>query len=59
MRKLTGKWYLKKRLFGYVVMIETKQKTFCDLDFSISPEFTIWEKANKSDLKQLNIKLNK
>jgi hypothetical protein len=54
-RRLTGKWYLKKQLFGFVVMVETIQTNTCEFDFSTSPEFTKWEKAKESDLIELGI----
>lgn len=54
-RKLTGKWYLKKKLFGFNVMVETIQTTTCKFDLSTSPEFTCWEKAKDNDLVELNI----
>jgi hypothetical protein len=55
MRKLTGKWYLKKRIFGFCVMVETIQTTTCEFDFSTSPEITRWEKAKETDLVELGI----
>ena len=54
-RRLTGNWYLKKNLFGLVVMVETIQTTTCKFDFSTSPEFTIWEKAKEKDYMELGI----
>ena len=54
-RILTGNWYLKKKWFGYIVMVETIQTTTCEFDFSISPETTIWEKATKKDIIKLRI----
>ena len=54
-RRLTGKWYLKKKLFGFVVMVETIQTTTCEFDFSTSPEFKRWEKAKESDFIELGI----
>jgi hypothetical protein len=54
-RRLTGKWYLKKKFFGFDVMVETIQTTTCDFDFSTSPEFTRWEKAKQSDFIELGI----
>lgn len=55
LRRLTGKWYLKKKLFGFVVMVETVQRTTCEFDFSTSQEFTRWEKAKESDFIELCI----
>lgn len=54
-RKLTGKWYIKKKLFGFVVMVETIQTTYSVYDGSTSPEFTKWETAKGYDLVELNI----
>lgn len=54
-RRLTGKWYLKKKLFGFVVIVETIQTYTCDFDFSTSPEFTKWEEADDSDFIELGI----
>jgi hypothetical protein len=54
-RKLTGKWYLKKKFFSFYVMVETIQTTTCEFDFSTSPKFTRWEKAQKSDFIELGI----
>ena len=54
-RKITGKWYLKKQLFGFVVMVETIRTTTCEFDFTTSPEFTRWEKAKESDFIALGI----
>ena len=54
-RKLTGRWYLKKKLFGYYIMVETIQTTTCISDFSVSPEFIRWEKAKDRDFIDLGI----
>jgi hypothetical protein len=56
-RELTGKWYLKKKFFGVVVMVETIQTTISEYDFSVSPEFKIWEKGKDSDLIELGINI--
>lgn len=55
-RTLTGKWYLKKRLFGFVVMVQIIETVNCYYDFSESPEFIKWEKASETDLIDLGIK---
>lgn len=55
-RTLTGRWFLKKKLFGFVVMVETIQTTTSQFDFSTSPEFKRWEKAKESDFIELGIK---
>jgi hypothetical protein len=54
-RRLTGKWYLKKKFFGFDVMAETIQTFTCEFDLSPSPELTIWEKAKKSDFLELGV----
>lgn len=54
-RRLTGKWYLKKKFFGFVVMVETIQTTTSKFDFSTSPEFIRWEKAKEIDFIELGI----
>jgi hypothetical protein len=54
-RKLTGKWYLKKKLLGFVVMVETIQTKTNLYDGSTSPQFTKWEKAKEYDFVELNI----
>lgn len=55
-RKLTGNWYLKKKLFGHVVMVQTKQESLCQFDLSKDPRLTKWEKAKPTDLMELGIK---
>lgn len=57
-RTLTGEWFLKKRLFGYTVMVETRQSYLCEEDQTFSPEFTVWERAKAQDLIELNIKVS-
>lgn len=53
MRKLTGKWYLKRRFFGgYKVMVEVIIDTGNPYDFFISPRY---ELATVEDLHDLNI----
>lgn len=53
-KELTGRWYLKKKLFGYIVMVEVLAY-YSDDDFTNSPEFTYWRKATKQQLAELNI----
>ena len=56
MRKLTGKWYLKKAWWGYKsIMVEVVKTCTCDYDQSESPEFTTWEKARPEDIPKLGI----
>jgi hypothetical protein len=54
-RRLTGKWYLHKKRFGFVVMVETVQTLTCPHDFSESPEFIRWEEAKPEDFAELGI----
>ncbi len=54
--KLTGKFYLKKRLFGgNKVMVEAVCRYFCGHYFSYSPEFTTYIKATDEQLLELKI----
>lgn len=56
MRKLTGEWYLKKKWFGYVVMVQCVKTEECPDSLDQSPEYKIWEKARPSDLYELDIR---
>lgn len=50
-RILTGRWYIKRKLFGFVIMVQVKYDSFY-------PEIpTKYEKATKDDLAALNIKI--
>lgn len=55
-RKLTGNWYLKKKWFGYIIMVEiqTRVENFFP-DRSEGPEYTQWVKAKDKDLFELKI----
>lgn len=55
MRELTGRWYLKKKMFRYILMVEVNKRTECPITFDKSPKFTCWEKARESDFIDLNI----
>lgn len=57
MRLLTGNWYLKRRFFGFIVMVECIRTSTCPYTLSTSPEFICWEKAKDEDLIILNIKV--
>ena len=57
MRKLTGRWFLRKKLFGFKVMVETIQTKTSPYDLSESPEFIKWEKAKEEDF--LDLKINR
>lgn len=59
MRKLTGKWYLKKRLFGYSVIVEVNVGYLADgtsdkggYEYRIRTEY---QKASSLDLVELGI----
>ena len=54
-RELTGRWYLKRRIFGFDVMVETKNTSISTEDFKVSPEYILWEKATDGDLIELKI----
>jgi hypothetical protein len=56
-RILTGNWFLKRRnFFGFDIMVEVMKTSICISDFSESPQYTIWEKAQDSDIIELGIK---
>ena len=55
MRELTGKWYLKKGIFGYKVMVEVKATTTSPYSLDQSPIFTEYQKALPEDLVELKI----
>lgn len=57
MRNLTGKWYLKKKWFGYTIMVEVERRNGCDHDFTFGPEYKTWEKATDADLIELQDKI--
>lgn len=49
-QKLTGKWYLRKTIFGYVLMVETVQSP------GNGKEVLRWKKARQIYLVQLGFK---
>lgn len=50
-RILTGRWYIKRKLFGFTIMVQVKYDSFY-------PEtLTKYEKASNDDLAALNIKI--
>jgi hypothetical protein len=56
MRKLTGKFYLKKRFWGgYDVFIEIESQIMCEFNFDWSPVKIYYVKATIEDLKGLGI----
>lgn len=50
-RKLTGKWYIKRKLFGFKIMVEVQYITF------YPPLPLKYEIASENDLAELNIKI--
>lgn len=58
MRKLTGKWYLKKSwLFGYKVMVEVEMTRKLPHSYIFLDTYKIYEEADMSDLMVLGIKV--
>lgn len=57
--QLTGNWYLKKTLFGWLVKVEVEQLTMNNIDFSVDPAFRFYRNANESELKKLKINFKK
>ena len=53
-RRLTGKYRLRKQLFGYKVMVEVYE-TVCDFVGDESPDIKVWKKARVEDLIELGI----
>ncbi len=53
-RRLTGKYRLRKQLFGYKVMVEV-YKTVCDFVGDESHDIKVWKKARVEDLIELGI----
>ena len=52
-RILTGNWYLKQRFFdSFTVMVQVSYSNYGE-----DPEYTIYEKAKREDLVELNIKV--
>lgn len=50
-RVLTGNWYIRKKLFGFKIMVEVKYQAFY-------PDIPLqYEKAKPEDLKRLNINI--
>lgn len=55
MRKLTGSWYLKKRWFGYQLMVQVIYQSFCTNSFDPDPLIERYEKATEDDILTLGI----
>lgn len=53
--ELTGKWYLKKKLFGYKVMVEVEATDTCIHTLIQSSAYKYYKKANDEDLIELGI----
>lgn len=60
-RKLTGKWFLKKKLFNYCIMVETEiQKssdTLRNTNGNAVLKYKNYEKARDEDILQLGINI--
>lgn len=55
-RILTGKFYIKKRLFcGYDIIVEVNIIYTCDTDFMKSKMYTRYEKGTALDIDKLGI----
>lgn len=52
MRKLTGKWYIKKTFFGFKIMVEIVVDTFYPETMQMK-----FVKADKADLIELGINI--
>ena len=53
-RRLTGKFRMRKKLFGYEVMVEV-YKTVCDFTGDESPDIKVWKKARVEDMIELGV----
>lgn len=53
--QLTGKWYLKRTLFGWMAMVEVKQLNMCKEDMSVDPPCIFYRQATLTDLQKLKI----
>jgi hypothetical protein len=54
MRRLTGKYRVRKTLFGWQIKVEV-YKTVCDFVGDQSPDKKIWLKAKVEDLIELGV----
>jgi hypothetical protein len=54
MRRLTGKYRIRKTLFGWQIKVEV-YKTVCDFVGDESPDIKVWRKASVEDLIELGI----
>jgi len=54
MRRLTGKYRIRKTLFGWQIKVEV-YKTVCDFVGDESPDIKVWRKARVEDLIELGI----
>ena len=54
MRRLTGKYRIRKTLFGWQIKVEC-WKTVCDFIGDESPDVKVWRQARVEDLIELNI----
>ena len=54
MRRLTGKYRIRKTIFGWKIMVECYQ-TVCDFVGDESLDIKVWKKARTEDLIELGI----
>lgn len=54
MRRLTGKYRIRKTLFGWQIKVEVYE-TVCDFVGDESPDVKVWRKARVEDLIELGI----
>ena len=60
MRKLTGKWFLKRTFFGnFKLMVEVDESFSRSFIAEICPDghHRVWQKARPEDIVQLDIKI--
>jgi hypothetical protein len=54
MRRLTGKYRIRKTLFGWQIKVQV-YKVVCDFAGDDSPDIKVWRKARVEDLIELGI----
>ena len=54
MRRLTGKYRIRKTLFGWQVKVQC-YKVVCDFVGDDSPDIKVWRKARVEDLIELGV----
>jgi hypothetical protein len=53
--KLTGHWVIKKRWFGFKIMVEAQGHGTCPYTGDPDPEGFFWKEATPRDLIELSI----